>query len=111
MKRIINISEELYNRINNPNDCEDLLRYIIKNSTPLTESEEYDCISRQKTLQMLARSIGKSNTYIQTQVLKMPSVHPKSDKLEKIRRVMNNPELYADDMILEIKEILNEANN
>jgi len=33
-----------------------------------------DCVSRQEVLRLLANSIGKTNTYLQTEVLKMPSV-------------------------------------
>lgn len=35
-----------------------------------------DAISRQEVLRLLANSIGKTNTYLQTKVLKMPSVTP-----------------------------------
>lgn len=35
-----------------------------------------DCISRQEVLRLLMNSIGKTNTYLQTKVLKMSSVIP-----------------------------------
>ena len=35
-----------------------------------------DCVSRQEVLRLLANSIGKTNTYLQTKVFKMSSVTP-----------------------------------
>lgn len=37
-----------------------------------------DAVSRKEVLNLIVRSLGKSNTYIHTEVLKMPSVLPKS---------------------------------
>ena len=39
-----------------------------------------DCISRLEVLRLLANSIGKTNTYLQTEVLRMPSVTPQEPK-------------------------------
>ena len=39
-----------------------------------------DCISRQEVLRLLANSIGKSNTHLQTKVLKMSSVPPQEPR-------------------------------
>ena len=39
-----------------------------------------DCISRQEVLRLLANSIGKTNTYLQTEVLRMPSVTPQEPR-------------------------------
>ena len=39
-----------------------------------------DCISRQEVLRLLANSIGKTNTYLQTAVLKISSVTPQEPK-------------------------------
>ena len=98
MKRIIDIPEEDYNYM--MECCPDLTDLMniyeqIKNSTPINECEAEDCISRQQTLRMLTNSIGKSNTYIQTQVLKMPSAYSedaisREKVLEKIKWIKNN---------------------
>ena len=39
-----------------------------------------DYISRQEVLRLLANSIGKSNTYLQTEVLRMSSVTPQEPR-------------------------------
>ena len=39
-----------------------------------------DYISRQEVLRLLASSIGKSNTYLQTEVLRMSSVTPQEPR-------------------------------
>lgn len=39
-----------------------------------------DAISRQAVCRLLVSSIGKSNTYIHTKVLKLPPVQPKANK-------------------------------
>jgi len=44
-----------------------------------------DCISRQKVLRLLANSIGKSNTYIQTEVLKMSPVTPQEPRCKECK--------------------------
>lgn len=62
---------------------ETALRAAIKalEQEPTTKNVlEVDCISRQEVLRLLVNSIGKSNTYIQTAVLRMPSVTPQEPK-------------------------------
>ena len=39
-----------------------------------------DCISRQEVLRLLVNSIGKTNTYLQTEVLRMSSVTPQESR-------------------------------
>lgn len=61
-----------------------------------------DCISRKEVLRLLANSIGKTNTYLQTKVLKMPSVTPQprwipvSERLPKIADVYRVTRYYRD---------------
>ena len=64
-----------------------------------------DCISRQEVLRLLANSIGKTNTYLQTKVLKMSSVTPQeprwipvSERLPEI-----NEEAYSKDVLLSLR--------
>lgn len=67
------------------------LRWHVKRSNELARELEQlkrttnndlagDCIRRQEVLQLLANSIGKTNTYLQTEVLRMSSVTPQEPK-------------------------------
>ncbi len=58
------------------------LKADIVNFEELTTKNDLgvDCISRQEVLQLLANSIGKTNTYLQTAVLKMSSVTPQEPR-------------------------------
>ncbi len=51
-----------------------------------------DCISRKEVLRLLANSIGKTNTYLQTKVLKMPSVTPQPRWIPVSERLPENKE-------------------
>ena len=101
MKRIIDISEELYNSIKMYSRGSEI-ENIIEDSTPLNECEAEDCISRKdahKALQELADSykdefMKKNNavheaamggrmfgaTRASEIILELPSVHPKNEK-------------------------------
>ena len=55
-----------------------------KSEIPTSSTPKNDlgvvCVSRQEVLRLLANSIGKTNTYLQTEVLKMPSVTPREPR-------------------------------
>ena len=71
-----------------------------------------DSIPRREVLQLLARSIGKSNTYIQTEIMKIKSVSLKNDKLEQIKEIINEPSIMPEGAypkLEKIKKRLNET--
>lgn len=99
MKIVVDIDEDLYNRIistnhligfTDPMSCE----IAIMHSIPLTESD--DCVSREAVnilVDELARAIsderccisrGRSTATIMQDILDLPSVQPKQDKGEWI---------------------------
>lgn len=90
MKRIIDISEEDYKRFISYKSNKyaptihqvDTLMLAVANSTPLTECEAEDCISREATKQAIREKFSSlaDRCEINEVLNSMPSVYPKSDK-------------------------------
>ena len=74
-------------------NAEKELRVITKNDLGV------DCISRQEVLQLLANSIGKTNTYLQTAVLKMSSVTPQEPRWIPVKDRLPQKGEYGDVLV------------
>ena len=81
MKRVIEISEEDYNKSLNHGWSPYYYEKLIANSTTVEECE--DCISRQAVIETIERWVDgttKQNGSLMYMLEQLPSVYPKSDK-------------------------------
>ena len=108
MKRIIDISEEIYKDCENPINK---LEEIILASTPLNECEAEDCISRNKAKQTACNITAEYDTEtihidrLIDELDNLPSSYPKCDKtVEAI------PKEQIDKMIAEIEDNFYDTN-